>query len=344
MDLPDSIATETELDEWLTRPSADLIASIPSLASPLVILGAGGKMGPSLAIRARRAAAAAHHPLDVVAVSRFTDPRQRDWLESHSVTTLSADLLDPDAVARLPDSTHVVYLVGLKFGTAAAPAATWAANTLAPVHAAQRYRHARLVALSTGNVYPPSNPARGGSVETDPLEPLGEYANAAVARERLFEYCSNRHGTAIALLRLFYAVELRYGVLLDLARRIATDTPVPLANGWFNCIWQGDANDLILRAFPLAASPPTAWNLCQPELFSVRTVAARLGTLLGREPRFEGDEAPTALLGNARPICQTLGPPPTPLDPILDWVVDWVKRGGRTLNRPTHFEIRSGRY
>jgi nucleoside-diphosphate-sugar epimerase len=165
-----------------------------------------------------------------------------------------------------------------------------------------------------------------------------------VARERLFEYCSGRDGTAVVLLRLYYAVELRYGVLVDLAERVLAGRPIALANGWFNCIWQGDANDLILRSFPLAASPPTAWNLCRPERFSVREVAAQLGALLERQPQLTGRESATALLGSADPICRALGAPPTPIEPMLRWVAAWVRKGGPTLGKPTHFEVRNGTY
>jgi nucleoside-diphosphate-sugar epimerase len=344
MDFPGSIASEDDLEDYLTRPSAALVGAIRSLTSPLVILGAGGKMGPTLAVRARRAAEAAGHPLEIVAISRFGQGQARDWLAKRGIRTVSADLLDPGAVRGLPDAVNVVYLVGQKFGTSQAPARTWAVNTLIPVFAAERYRHARMVALSTGNVYPLGRAVARGSVESDPLHPVGEYANAAVARERLFEYCSRRDGTAIALIRLFYAVELRYGVLLDLASWIREGLPIPLANGWFNCIWQGDANDMILRSFALAASPPTGWNLCGPEPFAVRDIALRLGVRLGHEPRFSGAESDTALLGNAAPICGVLGTPPTPIDRVLDWVADWVRRGGPTLGRPTHFEMRDGNY
>jgi hypothetical protein len=208
----------------------------------------------------------------------------------------------------------------------------------------ERYPNARIVALSTGNVYPLSEASRGGSLETDPLTPLGEYPNAAVGRERVFEFFSSRHGAPMALLRLYYAVELRYGVLVDLAQKVHRGEPIPLANGYFNCIWQGDANEMILRALALTESPATVWNLCRPEIFSVREVATRLGELLGCEPRFSGAETKTALLGNAARICAALGPPPTSLDTMLSWIAHWVKLGGRNLGKPTHFEVRDGNY
>lgn len=280
---PEVIATESELEEILTRPGAALLDAIKTYSSPLLILGAGGKMGPTLAVLAQRAAEAAGHRLDVVAVSRFGDTALRERLEAGGVKTVGCELLDAQAVAALPDSEDILYLAGLKFGTAQNPAATWAMNTLVPARVCERYPRSRMVALSTGNVYPLSEASRGGSTETDALTPLGEYANTAVARERIFEFHSRRNGTALALLRLFYAVELRYGVLADIARKVHAGAPIALGNGSFNCIWQGDANEMILRSLPLAASPPSVWNLCRPEIFSVRQVAMRCGELLGRE-------------------------------------------------------------
>lgn len=344
MNLPERIESEEQLDELLTRPGARLAELIRTASSPLLVLGAGGKMGPTLAVLARRAADAAKHPLDVIAVSRFSDAASRQWMEARGITTLSCDLLDREAVARLPDSMNVIYMVGLKFGTGQNPSATWAMNTIVPARVAERFPSARIVALSTGNVYPMSEASRGGSLETDPLTPVGEYANAAVGRERVFEFYSRRNATPLVLLRLFYAVELRYGVLSDLARMVYSGQPIPLANGSFNCIWQGDVNEMALRSLNLASSPPAAFNLCRPETFSVREVATRLGQLLDRTPRFTGSESPTALLGNAAKICGALGEPAMPLDAMLRWVAEWTKSGGRSLGRPTHFEVRDGRY
>ncbi len=342
--LPETIRTEAELDEVLTRPSPQLVEFIKTVSSPLLVLGAGGKMGPTLAGLARRAADAAGQQLDVIAASRFSNAASRQWLEARGVATLSCDLLDSDAVARLPDAENMIYLVGLTFGTAQNPAATWAINTLVPARVCERFPRSRIVALSTGNVYPQNEVSRGGSLETDPLTPLGEYANAAVGRERIFEFYSQRQATPLALLRLFYAVELRYGVIADLARKIWAGESLPLGNGAFNCIWQGDANELILRSLPLAASPVSAWNLCRPEVFSVREIATRLGELLDRPPTFSGNESGTALLGNSSKLCAALGSPPTPMESALRWTAQWVKQGGRDLGRPTHFEVRDGNY
>ncbi|MBI3848758.1 MAG: NAD-dependent epimerase/dehydratase family protein [Verrucomicrobia bacterium] len=344
LDLPEQIETEEQLDELLTRPSATLLDFIKTVSSPLVVLGAGGKMGPTLAVLAKRAATAANHPLDVIAVSRFSDTRARQWLESQGVRTLSCDLLAERAVKQLPEAENLIYMVGLKFGTGQNPAATWAMNTIVPARVMERYPRARLVALSTGNVYPLTEVSRGGSVETDPLTPLGEYANATVGRERIFEFYSCAQDTPVALLRLFYAVELRYGVLVDIGRKVSTGQPIELANGYFNCIWQRDANDLVLRALSLTSSPPSVWNLCRPEIFSVRAVAARFGELFGRPPQLVGKEAPTSLIGNPTRLCAQLGRPSVQLETMLRWIAHWLKQGGRNLGRPTHFEVRDGNY
>jgi nucleoside-diphosphate-sugar epimerase len=343
-DLPESIQDEDQLDEVLTRPRAPLVESIRTISSPLLILGAGGKMGPTLAVLAKRAAEAACHPLEVIAVSRFSDGGVRAWIERHGVKTVCCDLLRAAAVEELPGAGAIAYLVGRKFGSVEDPAATWAANTLVPAWVAERYGQTPIVALSTGNVYPLTEVGRGGSLEAEPLIPLGEYANAAVGRERIFEFYSRARRTPVTLLRLFYAVELRYGVLVDIARKVQAGEPIDLATGYFNCIWQGDANEVVLRALSLAACPPSVWNLCRPEICSVRAVAARFGELLDRAPRWSGREALTALLGNAGRLCAKLGEPSVPLETMLRLVAHWVKRGGRHLGKPTHFEVRDGNY
>lgn len=343
-DMPRAIADESELESLLTQPSDVLVQFIPRLRSPLLILGAGGKMGPTLAILARRAAEEAGHRLEVIAVSRFSDATARRSLEEHGVKTISADLLERTAVENLPNSDNVVYLVGMKFGTSDNPATTWAMNTVVPARVSERYPRARVVALSSGNVYPLSAVSVGGSIESDPLTPLGEYANSVIGRERVFEYFSKRNGTPVAMLRLFYAVELRYGVLVDIAQKVWSGEDIDLGSGHFNCIWQGDANEMILRSFDLATSPMTVRNLCRPEIFSTRETALRFGELLDRQPQFVGSTGSTALLGNAKKLCEELGAPSMPLEPMMTMIADWVKRGGRNLGKPTHFETRDGKY
>lgn len=338
------IHTEEELEEVLTQPRPELVTFIRQLASPLILLGAGGKMGPTLAVLARRAAAAANHPLEIIAVSRFSNSTARTWLEDRGVKTRAADLLDRAAVQALPDSANVIHLAGLKFGTVQNPSLTWAVNTLAPAHVAERYASARLVALSTGNVYPLVSVNSGGAAESHPLTPEGEYANAAVARERVCEYFSHKNKTPVALLRLTYAVELRYGVLADIAQKVWSGELVDISNGWLHCIWQGDANEMILRAFALATSPAQAWNLTSPQPLHVRTVAETFAQLLDKPARFTGVEGETALLNTSARLCAELGPPATSLDTVMRWIAHWTKTGGRSLGRPTHFEVRNGAY
>lgn len=344
LNLPDKIENEQQLDDVLSQPSPELVSQIRSLASPLVILGAGGKMGPSLCVMAKRAAEAAGHALEVVAVSRFSNPLTLPWLEAQGIRVLPRDLLEREQVAKLPDSGNVVSLIGFKFGTAANPSLTWAMNTLAPANVVHRYGRARIVALSTGSVYPMSEASAGGADESSPLTPLGEYANAAVGRERIYQFQAARHAAQLCLIRLFYAVELRYGIVSELARAVAAGAPINLATGSFNCIWQRDANDAILRSFALCRDPHTVFNLSQPQIFSVRNVAAELGERLGVAPLFQGTEERGALLGNPSRILELLGPPPTPMNKVLDWTAQWIEQGGRDLLRPTGYAVRDGIY
>lgn len=333
--------TEAELDDLLTRPRPMLVDFIRTIKSPLMILGAGGKMGPTLAVLARRAAESAKHSLRIMAVSRFSDPQAKRALEKSGVETCEADLLERDSYKRLPDAENIIYLVGLKFGTAQNPSLTWAVNTLVPAYAVERYPNAKMVALSTGNVYPLVPVKSGGATEDHPLTPMGEYANAAVARERVFEYCAQKYRTSLTLLRLNYAVELRYGVLVDIARRVWESEAIDLASGYFNCIWQGDANEFILRSLGIE---PGAWNLTGPDVISVRAAAEKFGKVFSKQACFINTEAPTALLNNAARICKRLGPPPTSLQTMIEWIAHWVRNGGRYLGKPTHYEVRDGKY
>lgn len=342
-DLPPALPDEAALDDWMSRPSDALMSFITSLRGPLVVLGAGGKMGPSLCVLARRAADAAGHDLDIVAVSRFSDAAVPPWLEARGVRTQVCDLMSDDLGA-LPDAENVLYLVGLKFGTQQAPGRTWAVNTLIPARVTERYSGSRIVALSSGNVYPLVPVASCGSVEGDPLTPLGEYPNACVARERLFQYGSEQHDAPGVLVRLNYATDLRYGVLVDLAQQIAAGQPVDVTMGHLNCIWQRDANDAVIRSLALAETPMRALNLTGTERLSVRHLAEALAERMGRTVEIVGEEAPTALLSDVSRMVETLGAPEVPLDTVLDWTAAWVVSGGPTLGKPTHFEVRDGQY
>ncbi len=344
MSLPELIESEEQLEEVLTTPSQELVEACRQLADPLVVLGAGGKMGPSLAVLARRAIEQAGVDVRVIAVSRFSNTASKDYLHARGVETRNADVFDRQQLDELPDSTNVVYLVGMKFGTSSDPVPTWATNTIAPVHACERFAGARLVALSTGNIYPLCAADSDGSVESDPLTPVGEYPNAAVARERIFQHYAANNNTPTVLMRLNYAHDLHYGVLTDIASKIWRGEPIDVTMGHFNAIWQGDANEKILRSFALCSSPATAVNLTSPEIYAVRNVASRLAALLDREVCFTGREALTALLSNTQVMQSKLGPPRIGLEQMLTWIAHWTQMGGSTHNKPTHFQTRDGKF
>ncbi len=345
---PDSgsldISNEEQLDHWLTTPSEELVRFMGTLSGNLLVLGAGGKMGPTLAILAQRAATQAGSSVKVIAASRFSDSKSKQVLNDNGVETVSVDLLNRDSVDSLPDADNILFLVGSKFGTSTNPAPTWAANTIVPANVLLRFPKARFVALSTGNVYPLSPVSKGGSVETDPVGPNGEYGQAALGRERIFQYYSAENGTKVVLIRLNYAVDLRYGVLIDIATQVYAGQPIDVTNGYLNCIWQGDANSAIIRSLDLADSPPSILNLTGTETLSVRKLAEEFGRLFNREVRFTGEEAPSALLSNASELCRRLGTPATSLETVIQKTAEWVSRGGRLLNKPTHFEVRDGVY
>ncbi len=344
MDLPARIDTPEQLDEVLTGPAPEVVEAMRACPGDLLILGVAGKMGPTLAVLARRAMEAAGVPGEVIGAARFSDPQVRGWLESHGVRTVAADLLNAGDVARLPEAPHVIFMAGRKFGSTGDEPLTWAMNVLVPARVAERFRDSRIVALSTGNVYP-LTPADGrGPTEDDPVGPVGEYAQSCLGRERMFQYFSARHGTPTALIRLNYAIDLRYGVLTDIAGRVAAGVPVELAMGRVNVIWQGDANAAILRCLGHCAAPPLVLNLTGPESHRVRDLAAELGRRLGRSPVFAGQESPDALLSCAGRYVRLFGRPRVPIERMLDWVAHWTRIGGPTLGKPTHFESRDGRF
>ena len=335
---------EAALEEELSRPAPADIEAMRELKGDLLVLGAGGKMGPSLARLAKRASDEAGVKRRVIGVARFSDPRARAELDGHGVETVTCDVLDRAALQRLPEAPNVVYMVGQKFGTQGDEARTWATNVVAAAYAAERFADSRIVAFSTGNVYPLSPVAGGGPRETDPVGPIGSYAQSALARERIFEFFSERHGTRVALLRLNYAVEPRYGVLRDLADRIVSGQPVDLSMGHVNIIWQRDANSVALRCLAVASAPPFVLNLTGVPALKVRDLAESLGRKLGKAPRFAGSEGDTALLSNASRCVELFGEPPMSVEGMVDAVAGWVQRGGGSLGKPTHFEEREGRF
>jgi dTDP-4-dehydrorhamnose reductase len=347
--VPPTPAAESELDEILSRPRAETIAALEECAGDVVVLGAGGKMGPTLTRLVVRAADSADQrrarpPRRVTAVSRFSSAPARRALEEAGVATISCDLLDRGAVARLPDAPNVIFMAGQKFGTADAPAMTWAMNTIVPAVCAERYAGARIVAFSTGNVYPLTPVARGGARETDAVGPVGEYAASCVGRERIFELAADRDRTRVALVRLNYAIDLRYGVLTDLAIKILQGDPVDLRMGHVNVIWQGDANRIAVECLPRVSAPPFVVNVTGRAVLSVRELATQLAGRLGRAAIFSGDEAADALLSDTTRMASVFAPPEIPLEWMLTWVAEWVRAGRPLLGRPTHFDERAGRF
>lgn len=334
---------DADLDEELSRPSADDIEALRALPGDVVILGASGKMGPGLARLIRRAADAAGVRCTVTGVARFADSRVRDRLEAAGVRTVAADLLVEGDVAALPDAPHVLYLVGQKFGTRADPPGTWAANVLAASRAAARYAGARFVAFSTGNVYP-LTPPDAPPDENHPTGPVGEYAWSALARERVLAFHAERDRTPMTILRLNYAVEPRYGVLRDVADRVRDGVPLDLTMGYVNVIWQRDAASVALRALGACAVPPLVLNVTGPDVVSIRRLAYLFAERFGVEPEFVRTEADTALLSDAARMVERFGPPSTTLEAMVDRVSAWVTAGGRSLDKPTRFEVRDGAF
>jgi len=339
--LPARFADEAELEAFMTAPSPALVADLAAVPGDIMVLGVGGKMGPTLARLARRAAPGKR----VIGVARFSEPGVREALEAAGVECIAADLLDAAQLERLPPVDNVVFLAGFKFGATERPELTWAMNAFVPALVAQRFRDARIVALSTACVYPFVDVDAGGATEAvSPLPPPGEYANSCVARERMFEYFSRLHATPGRLIRLSYASDTRYGVLHDVARNVRDGRPIDLATGFVNVIWQGDANAMILRALRRCTSPATALNLSGPRVTSVRALALAFGRYFEREPLFAGRELPTAWVIDSSEAVRLFGEPAVPLEAMIGWVGDWLAHDRRSLNKATHFEARDGAY
>lgn len=334
------IPDEKALEGLLSEPTEATREILGALVGHIVVLGAGGKMGPTLAMMLRKAAPERR----IFAVSRFSDSLVKKRLDQSGVETIALDLLDESAYARLPDVPNVFFLAGMKFGAAGNQPLTWAMNVHVPSLIARHYKSARIVALSTGNVYPFTGVRSGGSRETDTPGPVGEYAQSCLGRERMFQYFSEVHGTPVTLVRLNYANEPRYGILVDLAQKILSDTPVDVTMGFVNLIWQGDANNYIIRALAMAEGPPAILNVTGPQTLRVRDLALRIGRRLGKEPTFISEEAETALLSDASVCIETFGEPTTTLDEMIEYIVDWVAQGHPTLSKPTKYDVRNGKF
>lgn len=341
---PDFIENEETLEDFLSEPSGRVIETLRAVEGDILFLGVAGKMGPSMARMAKRASDTIGASRRIIGASRFSDAASEDRLNAWGVETIRCDLLDEAQVNALPDVPNVVYMTGMKFGAQSNEAMTWAMNVWLPGMVARRFSSSRIVAFSTGNVYGLYSVGSGGALETDSLRPDGEYAMSCLGRERILEHFSRVQGTPMSILRLNYACELRYGVLVDLAQRVWAGLPVDLGMGHFNVIWQGDANAMSLCALNSVASPARVLNLTGPEILSVKAVCESFGRLMGKKPQFQGEAAPDALLNNAHATLERFGPLRVSADRLIAWIADWVMRGGRSLGKPTHFEVRDGAF
>ena len=340
-ELPARFESVDALEEFMTRPSERLIADLTRTPGDILVLGVGGKMGPTLARLAKRAVPDRR----VMGVARFSEKGVREALEKAGVEAVPADLLDRSALERIPEAPNVIFMAGRKFGAAGNVPLTWAMNVQVPAMVAEVFKASRIVAFSTGCVYPFVPVDSGGATEdVPPIPPPGDYATSCVGRERMFEYFSDQFQTPGRLFRLNYAIDMRYGVLHDVARKVRDSETIDLAMGHVNVIWQGDANEVALRCLAHATTPTSPINVTGPETIEVRALAVEFGKLLGRSPKFSGTPAQTGWLNNSARMVKEFGAPHVPLAKMIEWTADWLSRDMTTLNKPTHYEVRDGQY
>lgn len=336
--------TVEELENLMTEPSDALVEDLRKVDGNIMILGIGGKMGPTLAIMAKRAIDKAGLDKKVIGVSRFSSGTLKEELEKAGIETISTDLLNDEQLKLLPKEKNIIYMAGNKFGTTGNEHFTWAMNTYLPGRVAEHFKGANIVAFSTGNVYPLVPLTQGGCDELHEVAPVGEYGQSSLGRERVFTYFSHKDNTPLTVFRLNYAIDMRYGVLLEIARSVYNENPLDLSMGHVNVIWQGDANEYAIRSLLRASSPPTILNITGPETLSVRWLANEFGRLLGKTPVFEGVEQENALLNNASKAHREFGYPRVSIREMMDWTATWVANDGETINKPTHFQERKGQF
>ncbi|WP_100010057.1 NAD-dependent epimerase/dehydratase family protein [Lentibacillus sediminis] len=336
--------TIEELEKKLADPSRQLIKDISKLDGDIIILGVGGKMGPSLAKLAKNAIDQSGVNKKVIGVSRFSSQEAREDLENHGIETIAADLLHDEQLQQLPDVKNVIYMAGNKFGTTGREYFTWAMNSYLPGRVASKFQNSRIVSFSSGNVYPLTPVSLAGTSEEHPPGPIGEYAQSCLGRERVFEHFSRQYDIPLVQFRLNYAIDMRYGVLLEIAKAVKEQKPIDLQMGHVNVIWQGDANEMAIRSLAICENPPRVLNVTGPETISTRWLAERFGELFEVKPIFENEEQDTALLNNASQSHRLFGYPNVSLREMIDWTAGWVQGDRPTLNKATHFQERKGAF
>lgn len=342
--IPPRLDDVEELERLVSEPTEGVVEVLRQLDGDIILLGVGGKIGPGLAQMAKRATDMAGVRRRVIGVSRFTDRTAEQQLQKLGIETVRCDLLSPKDVDTLPNAPNVLLLAGMKFGASGQEALTWATNAWLPGVICSKFHDSRFVALSTGNIYGLTKVEDRGSQELDTPAPVGEYAMSCLGRERILEYFGEASRIASTVVRLNYATDLRYGVLVDLAQRVHRGLPIDLSMGFFSTIWQGDANAMILQSFRCVASPPFALNVTGTEMLSVRSVCYQFGQIMGKTPEFIGVEARTALLSNAEQAIELFGQPRVNAERLVEWTADWVMRDQPTAGKPTCFESRDGRF
>ena len=341
---PDRIINEEHLEELLSIPSKETIEMFSRIDGDIMFLGVAGKIGPSLALMAKKACDEAGVKKRIIGVSRFSSEQELKKIKGYGVEVIRGNLLDQAFLEGLPKVKNIFFLAGMKFGSDGNLPLTWAMNSFLPGLVAQTFKDSRIVAYSTSCVYPLTSPEKGGAKETDMPAPIGEYAQSCLGRERMFEHGSKINGTPVSIIRLSYAVEMRYGVLIDIATQVKNEKVIDLAMGYSNVIWQGDANNVVLRSLEQTTSPATILNISGDEVLSVRSVAMEFGKLFGKEPKFRGKEAETALLVDSQQAYRLFGRPNVPVSKLIKWIAQWLDEGQRLLGKPTHFEVRDGKY